>query len=153
LSAVLTATVISFVAIPLSGHLSDRFGRRRVYMLGAAMTGVYGFLYFGLLDTRAPALIFVAIALSLLPHDVMYGPQAALIAESFGPRVRYSGASLGYQLSSVFAGGPAPIVATRLFARYQSGTVIAVFILCCAVVSLASTAMLHDYTNRDAASD
>jgi hypothetical protein len=122
-------------------------------MLGAALTGAYGFVYFGLLDTRAPALIFLAIALSLLPHDLMYGPQAALIAESFGPRVRYSGASLGYQLSSVFAGGPAPIVATWLFARYQSGTVIAVFVLFCAIVSLASTAMLRDYTNRDAAAD
>jgi MFS family permease len=151
LSALLTATVISFVAIPLAGHLSDRFGRKRIYMLGAVVTGVYGFVYFGLLDTRAPALVFLAIALSLLPHDVMYGPQAALIAESFSARVRYSGASLGYQLSSLIAGGPAPLIATWLLARYQSGTAIAVFILFCAVVSLVSTSMLHDYTNRDAA--
>jgi MFS family permease len=151
LSALLTATVISFVAIPLAGHLSDRFGRKRIYMLGAAITGIYGFVYFGLLDTRAPALVFLAIALSLLPHDVMYGPQAALIAESFSARVRYSGASLGYQLSSLIAGGPAPLIATWLLARYQSGTAIAVFILFCAVVSLGSTSMLHDYTNRDAA--
>src|SRR5205823_6233998 len=118
LSAVLTATKISFVTIPLAGHLSDRFGRKRVYMLGAAVTGLYGFIYFGLLDTRTPSLVFLAIALSLLPHDMMYGPQAALIAESFSSRVRYSGASLGYQLSSIFAGGPAPIVATWLLSRY-----------------------------------
>jgi MFS family permease len=153
LMALLTATVISFVAIPLSGHLSDRFGRKRVYMLGAAATGLYGFAYFGLLDTRAPALVFLAIALSLLPHDMMYGPQAALIAESFDSRVRYSGASLGYQLSSIFAGGPAPLVATWLFSRYHSGQVIALFIFACAVVSLISTALLTDHTGRDARAD
>jgi MFS family permease len=150
LFALLTATVISFVFTPLAGHLSDRFGRKRIYMLGAALTGAYGFVYFGLLDTRTPALVFVAIALSLLPHDLMYGPQAALIAESFAGRVRYSGASLGYQLSSIIAGGPAPLVATWLFARYHSGWAIAVFILCCAVVSLVSTAFLTDHTGRDA---
>jgi MFS family permease len=153
LSAVLTATVISFVAIPFFGHLSDRAGRTRVYMLGAALTGIYGFIYFGLLDTRAPSLVFVAIALSLLPHDMMYGPQAALIAESFVGRLRYSGASLGYQLSSLVAGGPAPIVATWLLSRYHSGTPIAVFILGCAIVSLIATSMLTDYAGRDVRGD
>ena len=69
-----------------------------------------------------PGLIFLAILLSLIPHDMMYGPQAALIAESFTPRLRYSGASLGYQLASVFAGGPAPLIATALFARYTRAT-------------------------------
>ena len=151
LKALLSGTVISLVMMPLAGHLSDRFGRKRIYMLGAALTGLYGFAYFGLLDTRAPALVFLAIALSLLPHDFMYGPQAALIAESFSARVRYSGASLGYQLSSVIAGGPAPLVATWLLARYHSGTAIATFIAVCAVVSLVSTSLLRDYTNRDAA--
>ena len=149
LGALLTATLLSFVATPLFGHLSDRLGRKRIYMFGAAVTGVYGFIYFGLLDTRTPWLVFLAIALSLLPHDMMYGPQAALIAESFTSRVRYSGASLGYQLSSVFAGGPAPLIATWLFSRYHSGQVIAVFIFACAVVSLVATSLLTDYTNRD----
>jgi MFS family permease len=153
LAAVLTATVISFVTVPLSGHLSDRFGRKRLYMLGAAFTGLYGFAYFAMLDTRVPVLVFVAIALSMLPQDMMYGPQAALIAESFSERVRYSGASLGYQLSSIFAGGPAPLVATWLIGRYHSGQMIAVFILGCALVSLVSTALLTDYTNRDARTD
>jgi MFS family permease len=153
LASVLTATTISFVAIPLFGHLSDRFGRKRVYMLGAAVTGVYGFVYFALLDTRSPALVFAAIALSLLPHDMMYGPQAALIAESFVARVRYTGASLGYQLSSLIAGGPAPIIATWLFSRYHSGTVIAVFIMACAIVSLIATSMLKEYAGQDVAAD
>jgi len=153
LTAVLAATIVSFAAIPLFGHLSDRFGRKRIYMLGAAFTGVYGFVYFGLLDTRAPMLVFLAIAASLIPHDMMYGPQAALIAESFPGRLRYSGASLGYQLSSVIAGGPAPLIATWLLARYRSGTPIAIFILGCAIVSLVSTSFLRDYTNRDMAAD
>ncbi|HYM22868.1 MAG TPA: MFS transporter [Vicinamibacterales bacterium] len=148
-TAVMCGSALSFVSIPLFGHLSDRFGRKRIYMLGAVVTGVYGFVYFGLLDTRVPALVFVAIVLSLIPHDILYGPQAALIAESFPARLRYSGASLGYQLSSIFAGGPAPLVATWLLSRYHSGTVIALFVLGTALVTLASTALLQDNTNRD----
>src|SRR5256714_6867451 len=85
-------------------------------MTGVVAMGIWGFVYFGLLDTKAAGLIFLAIFLSLIPHDAQYGPQAALIAESYTGRLRYSGASLGYQLASVFAGGPAPIIATLLFA-------------------------------------
>ncbi len=106
LTAVLAAAMISFFSIPFFGHVSDRFGRKRIYMLGAALTGVFGFAYFKMLDTQAPVLVATAIVLSLVPHDMMYGPQAALIAESFTGRLRYSGASLGYQLSSLIAGGP-----------------------------------------------
>jgi hypothetical protein len=79
----------------------------------------------------------------------MYGPQAALITESFTPRLRYSGASIGYQLSSVISGGPAPLIATALFAAFGSGYVIALYILFCAFVSVVATALLPDYTNRD----
>jgi len=79
----------------------------------------------------------------------MYGPQAALIAESFTGRLRYSGASLGYQLASVIAGGPAPLIAAALFAHYQSGYAIAWYVLVCALISLVSTALLGDYTNKD----
>ena len=120
-----------------------------MYMIGAAAIGVFGFVYFALLDTMVPGWIFLAIVLSLIPHDLMYGPQAALIAECFTGRLRYSGASLGYQLASVIAGGPAPLIATALFASYKSGYAIAVYILVCAVISLISAALLPDYTNRD----
>lgn len=96
-----------------------------------------------------PALIFLAIVLSLVPHDMMYGPQAALIAESFTGRLRYSGASLGYQLASVIAGGPAPLIAAALFARYHAGYAIAGYILVCALISIAAATMLTDYTNKD----
>jgi hypothetical protein len=65
--------------------------------------------------------VFIAIVLSLIPHDMQYGPQAALIAESFTPRLRYSGTSLGYQLASIIVGGPAPIIATALFAACHTG--------------------------------
>jgi MFS family permease len=149
LSAVLVASLLSFVSIPLSGHISDRIGRRKMYLIGAAVTGVFGFLYFGLLDTAIPSLVFIAIVLSLIPHDMMYGPQAALIAEAFTPRLRYSGASLGYQLASVIAGGPAPLIATALFARFHSGYAIAVYIALCSVVSLISAGMMPDYTGKD----
>jgi len=100
-------------------------------------------------DTAVPSAVFIAIVLSLIPHDIQYGPQAALIAESFTPRLRYSGSSLGYQLASVIAGGPAPIIATALFATYKSGYAIAVYILACAVVSLVAAALMPDYTGKD----
>jgi len=149
LTAVLTAAVVSFFSIPYSGHLSDRIGRRRTYLLGAAATGVFGFVYFALLNTLVPGWIFLAIVLSLIPHDMMYGPQAALIAECFTGRLRYSGASIGYQLASVFAGGPAPLIATALFAQFKSGYAIAVYVFVCALISFVAAALLPDYTNQD----
>jgi metabolite-proton symporter len=149
LTAVLVASCVSFITIPLSGHISDRIGRRKMYLIGAATTGLFGFLYFGMVDTAIPAAVFIAIVLSLIPHDMQYGPQAALIAESFTPRLRYSGASLGYQLASVVAGGPAPLIATALFATYHSGYAISIYIAGCAVVSLVAAAFMPDYTGQD----
>ena len=149
LAAVLVAACVSFITIPLSGHISDRIGRRKMYLIGAALTGLFGFLYFGMVDTAIPSAVFIAIVLSFIPHDIQYGPQAALIAEAFTPRLRYSGASLGYQLASVIAGGPSPIIATALFAAYASGYAIAIYIAACAVVSLVSAAFMPDYTGKD----
>jgi metabolite-proton symporter len=149
LTAVLTAAVVSFFSVPFFGHLSDRIGRRKMYAIGAVAMGIYGFVYFGLLNTGSSVLIFIAIVVSLVPHDMLYGPQAALIAESFTPRLRYSGASLGYQLASIIAGGPAPLIATALYAHYKSGYAIALFILACAVISLLALAAMKDYTNQD----
>jgi len=149
LFAVMAAACVSFISIPLSGHISDRIGRTRMYLIGAICVGLFGFAYFSMLDTAAPWLVFAAVVLSLIPHDMMYGPQAALIAEAFTPRLRYSGSSLGYQLASIIAGGPAPLIATWLFARYHSGYAIALYIAACAVVSVVSAAMMPDYTGRD----
>jgi hypothetical protein len=120
-----------------------------MYLIGAASVAPFGFLYFGMVDTAIPSAVFIAIVLSLIPHDMQYGPQAALIAEAFTPRLRYSGASLGYQLASLIAGGPAPLIATALFAHYQTGYAIAIYIAGCSVVSLVSAALMPDYTGKD----
>ncbi len=149
LICLICAGIVSLFTIPLAGHLSDRIGRRRMYIIGAVLTGLFGFVYFGMLNTAAPVLIFIAIVLSFVPHDLMYGPQAALIAECFTPRLRYSGSSIGYQLASVIAGGPAPLIATALLAATGSGYVIALYIAFCAVVSIIATAMMPDYTGKD----
>jgi MFS family permease len=149
LTAVLVASVVSFISIPLSGHISDLIGRRRMYLVGAVVMGLFGFLYFSMLDTAVPWAVFLAIVISLIPHDMQYGPQAALIAEAFTPRLRYSGASLGYQLASIIAGGPAPIIATALFAAYGSGYAIAVYIAVCTLITLASAAFMPDHTGAD----
>jgi metabolite-proton symporter len=149
LTAVLVASVVSFFSIPFFGHLSDRIGRKKMYMIGALVTGIFGFVYFGLLNTGIAWVIFLAIVLSLIPHDMMYGPQAALIAESFTGKLRYSGSSLGYQLASVIAGGPAPLIATWLFGTYHTPHAISLYIAACAVISLIATALMTDYTGRD----
>ena len=149
LTAVLCAAVLSFFSIPFFGHLSDRIGRKRMYTIGAITTGVFGFVYFGLLGTGSLVVIFIAIVLSLIPHDMMYGPQAALIAESFTGRLRYSGSSLGYQLASIIAGGPAPLIATWLYATYGTPYAIAGYIAVCAIITLIAVAMMTDYTGKD----
>jgi len=149
LSAVMVGACVSFFTIPLAGHFSDQIGRKKMYLIGVVVMGLFGFVYFGLVDTAIPAAVFIAIVLSLIPHDLQYGPQAALIAESFTPNLRYSGASLGYQLASVIAGGPAPLIATALFASYHSGYAVAIYIAACAVISLIAAAMMPDYTGKD----
>jgi MFS family permease len=153
LAAVMAAACVSFFTIPLAGHWSDQIGRKKMYLIGVVVMGVFGFVYFWMVDSAIPALVFVAIVLSLIPHDLQYGPQAALIAESFTPRLRYSGASLGYQLASIIAGGPAPLIATALFAAYKSGYAIAVYIAICAVISFVATAMMPDFTGKSIADD
>jgi MFS family permease len=153
LTAVLAASILSFVSIPLFGHLSDRIGRRNMYIIGAVVTGVFGFIYFGMLNTGSAAIIFLAIVLSLIPHDMMYGPQAALIAESFTGRLRYSGSSLGYQLASVIAGGPAPLIAAYLFGTFQTPFAIAWYIAACAVISVIAAALMADYTGKSIAEE
>ena len=149
LSALIVCTGLGALWAPVAAHLSDRIGRRRMYMIGAVFSGLFGFVYFGLLETRSPVLMFVAIAVSLIPIMTLYGPQAALIAESFEPRLRYSGAGIGSQLASIIAGGPAPFIAAALFAAYQSGYAIAVYILGCGLISIIAALLLKDHTNKD----
>ena len=161
--AVSIAGLVSFISIPLFGHLSDVIGRKTVYMLGIAVMAVWGFVYFGLFAAAVPAVVFIVIAVSLLPHDMQYGPQASLIAESFTGRLRYSGASLGYQLASIIAGGPAPYIATGLWAGKfdilglsfaspfpaKNPYTISVYILICCVIGFLAVVALRDRSAFD----
>jgi len=153
LFVLLIGSFFSFFTIPFSGWLSDRLGRKPVYIFGAVTTGLFAFAYYALLDTAVPGLIVLAVLATFLFHDLMWGPLAALAAECFTPRLRYSGASIGFQLAAVFAGGPAPMIATSLLAATGSGQVIALYIFGCALVSIAATAFLPSGRGRDFARD
>jgi MFS family permease len=142
LNDTLIAAAIGFVSVPLFGLLSDIVGRRVVYGAGIVLVGVFAFPYYGLLNSKSSGLVLLAIVISLVLHDVMYGPQAALISETFGTGVRYSGAGLGYQLASVVAGGPAPLIATAILASTGSSTWISLYIIGCAVVSMIALLLM-----------
>src|SRR5215468_7897065 len=151
LSGLIVTTGLGFITVPIAGALSDRIGRRRMYIIGCIFVAVYTFVYFALLDTKVPSLIFLAVSLSFIPVMTMYGPEAALIAEAFTPRLRYSGASIGYQLASIIAGGPAPFIATWLFSTYKSAVPIGLYVCVCAAISICAALLLPDQTNKDIA--
>jgi MFS family permease len=142
LDDILIAATAGLICVPLFGHLSDLFGRRRVYGTGIVLTALFAFPYFGLLNTKESALILVAIVVSLIFHGIQYGPQAALIAEGFGTNLRYSGAGLGYQLASLIAGGPAPLIATKILQETGSSTGISWYIVGCCVLAFAALILM-----------
>ena len=141
---IMMMSMVSLITIPLFGHLSDTYGRRAITAIGCIVMMVFPFLYFALLDTRSTPLVFLAILVSLPLHDLQYGPQAAFIAESFPARVRYSGSALGYQLASLTAGGPAPIVAAILYQRYKTSMAIAIYMAVTALISLICVMFLRE---------
>jgi metabolite-proton symporter len=142
LNFTLVAAAIGLVSVPLFGYLSDLIGRRLMYGIGIVGTAVFAFPYYGLLDTGKSGFVLLAIVGSLIFHDMQYGPQAALIAERFGTNVRYSGAGLGYQLASVIAGGPAPLIAAKILEDTGSSTWISWYIVgCCAIAMIALISM------------
>jgi metabolite-proton symporter len=153
LTALIVSTALGFCWVPFAGAFSDRIGRRQMYIIGCVFVALFTFAYFAMIDTKSTVLIFTAVALSFIPVMTMYGPEAALIAEAFTPRLRYSGASLGYQLASIIAGGPAPFISTWLFATYHSTIPIGIYVCVCAVISIAATLMLPDYTNKEISSE
>jgi metabolite-proton symporter len=149
LAAILSAAALEVAVVPFYGHMSDRVGRKKIYMVGAALTGVYGFLLFAAMNSGLALIAFLGVFLALIPHGMQYGPQASLIAESFPTSLRYAGAGLGYQLASVIAGGPAPLVATWLLAHTGSEYSIAAAIAGCAVITLIAVALMDDYSRGD----
>jgi MFS family permease len=149
----LIASAIELVLVPTFGHLSDTIGRKRIYMTAAAIMGVWGFVYFGMLDSGVAWIAFLGVCLGLVPHAMHYGPQAALIAESFPTSLRYGGSGLGYQLASLIAGGPAPLVATFLLHQFGTAYAISAYILVSALITLAACAALPDRSRADISDD
>jgi metabolite-proton symporter len=142
LNDVLIAATVGLVCVPLFGFLSDIIGRRTMYGTGIVCMGLFAFPYFGLLNTQRSGLVLIAIVLSLVFHAMQYGPQAALISENFGTNVRYSGAGLGYQMASVIAGGPAPLIAAKILESTDSSIGISWYILGCCVVAMIALLLM-----------
>lgn len=145
----LIAAAIEFVLVPTFGHLSDTIGRKKIYAWGAAIMGVWGFIYFAMLDSGVTWVAFAALCLGLVPHAMQYGPQATIIAENFPTNLRYTGAGLGYQLSSIIAGGPAALIATWLIHQFGTGYAVSVYILISAVITLVALKFMSDHSRSD----
>ncbi|HEX9892386.1 MAG TPA: MFS transporter [Gemmatimonadales bacterium] len=139
LGGVMLASIVGLFSIPFWSHLSDRVGRRPVYLTGAVISLLFVWPFFWLLGRGSTALIWLSIVFAMnVGHDLMYGPMAAYLSELFGTHVRYSGASLVYQLTSVFSGGLAPFIATLLMARYGTGAVAAYLGIACTITVVAT---------------
>ncbi|WP_201299782.1 MFS transporter [Streptomyces mexicanus] len=151
LNAVLIASAVHFAVIPAWGALSDRIGRRPVYLLGAAGVGLWMFPFFRLIDTGGFGSLVIAVTVGLVLHGAMYAPQAAFFSEMFATRMRYSGASIGAQFASVAAGAPAPLIATALLSDYDSGTPVALYVIAAAVLTLIAVGVAQETRHRDLA--
>ncbi|MCT2585716.1 MFS transporter [Actinophytocola gossypii] len=144
LNAVLIGSAVHFVTIPLWGLLSDVVGRRAVYLFGAVAMGVWGFVFFVLLDTRSFGIMVFATTVGLVLHGAMYGPQAAFFAELFGTRVRYSGASVGYQLASIAAGGVAPLIAVALLDAWDSTLPVSLYLASMCLLTVVAVVLAKE---------
>jgi metabolite-proton symporter len=153
LNAVLVGSAFQLVLIPLFGHLSDRYGRRPVYLAGAVGAAIWIFAFFPLLDTKSTFLIILAAVGGLLFHAAMYGPQAAFISELFSTKVRYSGASLGYQIAGVLGGALAPIISIALLDRFDSWLPVAVYVLIGLLITIGSVWLTPETAKTDLRDD
>lgn len=149
LNAVLIAAAVQVVAIPYFGHLSDRVARRPVYLIGAIGSAIWVFVFFALLDTGQFALIVLAAVVALIFHAAMYGPQAAFIAEMFPTKVRYTGASMGYQLAGILGGALAPIISVALLDRFDTSIVVTVYALAMLLVTIVCVFLAPETAKTD----
>ncbi len=150
LNAISIAAVLDMFTIPAYGWLSDKLGRRPVYLFGAIFTGLFAFPFFWLIETSSTGLMVLAIVIALaFGHAAMYGPQASFFSELFGTRVRYTGASIGYQMASVIAGGLSPLIATELLRRTGSSTPIALYIIGVAFITALSVYLASETAHED----
>ena len=144
LRLMLLAHLVHFLAIPQVGRLSDRIGRRPTYAVGALLAGTWGFFAFPMMDSAHDPTILLAITLGLLIHAFMYAGQPAIMAEMFPTRMRYSGVSLGYQVTSIAAGSLAPIIATALLRNYDSSVPVAFYLLAASAVTIIAVAVTRE---------
>lgn len=153
LNAVLIGSALQLVLIPLFGALSDRVGRRPVYLAGVIGAAIWVFAFFPLLDTRSFPMIALAAVVALIAHAAMYGPQAAFIAELFSTRLRYSGASMGYQVAGILGGALAPIVALKLFSVYGTTLAVSVYVVAALAVTALGLAIAPETRDVDVAAE
>lgn len=144
LTLLLFAHILHAFVVPTVGHLSDRIGRRTVYLVGSASAIVWPFVAFPMFDTKSTGMILGAIMLGLVVHALMYAPQPAIMAEMFPTRMRYSGVSLGYQVTAIVAGSWAPLIGTALLREFENWTAIALYIAVAAAVSLVAALVLRE---------
>jgi MFS transporter, MHS family, shikimate and dehydroshikimate transport protein len=139
LDAVMYAALLELVSLPLFGWLADKIGRRPLYILGAVFTILFAFPLFWMLESKSTALIFAAVMIAMnFGHGMMFGPESCYFPELFGPRVRYSGASFGFQLSAAIGGGFAPIIATAMVGYFGGTTGVSVMMIVLALITLAA---------------
>jgi MFS family permease len=144
LMATLAAATVDLILLPVFSRLADRVGRRRMYFIGCGVLVLIAFPYFAVIRPGHPIEVFIAIALSLLPHAIQYGAQASLIAEQFPVDLRYTGAGVGYQISSLIAGGPAPLIATALAMKFNTGYAVAGYLVFGGLVAALALKLLKD---------
>ena len=153
LGAVLIGAAVHLITIPIWGALSDRFGRRPLYLIGATGVGVWAFAFIALVNTRSFPLIALAVVVGLLFHGAMYGPQAAFLSELFGTKVRYTGVSIGYQLASIVAGGLAPLLALAFVRWFDTGYAVSWYVAASAVLTIVAVGTYGETRHRDLAAD
>lgn len=153
LNATLIAAALQVVAIPYFGHLSDRFGRRPVMLIGGIGAAIWVFAFFALLDTGQFGLIVLAVIIALILHAALYGPQASFIAEMFPTKVRYTGASMGYQLAGIIGGALAPIISVALLDRFDTSVVVSIYAVTMLLITIVCVFLAPETSKLDLHAD